>query len=171
MTAQVEIALEWQPPLEELMRRHAEKMPAVIREVLARLGIEGESYAKRLTPVDTGRLRASITHEVRGGDTLAIGSNVEYAPFILADTPPYIIRVKRKKALAWVVYPGKGSKKTRPASNDAAAWRALRKRGLAAYAKWVRHPGGKDILGQTAKHLQDKMPAVVQQVLKAQGVI
>lgn len=34
--------------------------------------------AKKLCPVDTGRLRSSITHEVEG-TTGRVGSNVEYA--------------------------------------------------------------------------------------------
>lgn len=39
--------------------------------------------AKRNAPVDTGRLRASITPEVRLGNPIEgiVGSNVEYAPY------------------------------------------------------------------------------------------
>ena len=46
-----------------------------------------ERSAKLYAPVDTGRLRASITPEVRtgfgGGDVIqgVVGSNVEYAPY------------------------------------------------------------------------------------------
>ena len=54
------------------------------------IGLKAEGYAKRLCPVGTvestgkkgyrgGTLRNSITHTV-DGDTVAIGSNVEYAP-------------------------------------------------------------------------------------------
>lgn len=44
------------------------------------LAIEGD--AKRKAPVDTGRLRNSITHE-RSDDELSarVGTNVEYAPY------------------------------------------------------------------------------------------
>lgn len=45
---------------------------------LEKIGLVAEGYAKKLTPVDTGRLRNSITHEVDGNDVY-IGSNVEYA--------------------------------------------------------------------------------------------
>lgn len=44
-----------------------------------------ERYAREGAPVDTGRLRASITHEIRheGTDTIGVvGSNVEYAPWM-----------------------------------------------------------------------------------------
>lgn len=49
---------------------------------LIRRCIRVESAAKRLCPVDSGRLRGSITHElVRQGRTLVgrVGTNVEYA--------------------------------------------------------------------------------------------
>lgn len=48
--------------------------------------------AKRLAPVDTGRLRASITPEVRlsGNNVLGVvGSNVTYAPFVELGTKPH----------------------------------------------------------------------------------
>lgn len=42
-----------------------------------------QNGARRRVPVDTGRLRNSITHEITGdGLNAAIGSNVEYAPFV-----------------------------------------------------------------------------------------
>lgn len=46
------------------------------------IGGKAESYAKRLCPVDTGRLRNSITHEQYDDNTEIIGTNVEYAPFV-----------------------------------------------------------------------------------------
>ena len=45
---------------------------------LIKCGAAWESYAKQGAPVDTGRLRNSMTHELEGEDTVAIGSNVEY---------------------------------------------------------------------------------------------
>lgn len=49
-----------------------------IYALLEAWGIMGESFAKQETPVDTGRLRNSITHETQG-DFAVIGTNVEYA--------------------------------------------------------------------------------------------
>jgi HK97 gp10 family phage protein len=43
------------------------------------IGLTAEKYAKQIVPVDTGRLRNSITHEVDGKEVY-IGTNVEYAP-------------------------------------------------------------------------------------------
>ena len=45
------------------------------------IGLTAEKYAKEATPVRTGRLRNSITHEVDAKDVY-IGSNVEYAPHV-----------------------------------------------------------------------------------------
>lgn len=56
-----------------------EKMIAARERSLEKIGLVAEGYAKRLCPVDTGRLRNSITHEVED-DSVYIGSNVEYAP-------------------------------------------------------------------------------------------
>jgi HK97 gp10 family phage protein len=52
---------------------------------LARRTIRVETAAKRGAPVDTGRLRSSITHELGrdGGDLVGrVGTNVEYAPHV-----------------------------------------------------------------------------------------
>ena len=46
------------------------------------IGGKAESYAKKLCPVDTGRLRNSITHQQYDDSTEVIGSNVEYAPYV-----------------------------------------------------------------------------------------
>ena len=48
---------------------------------LLAIGSAAEGHAKALTPVDTGRLRNSISHAA-SGDTAYIGTNVEYAPYV-----------------------------------------------------------------------------------------
>lgn len=49
--------------------------------VLAAMGEIVEGYAKDDAPVDTGRLRNSITHQTEGNDEY-IGTNVEYAVYV-----------------------------------------------------------------------------------------
>lgn len=50
---------------------------------LEKCGLVAEGYAKLKCPVDTGRLRNSITHEVRESEkAVYIGTNVEYAPYV-----------------------------------------------------------------------------------------
>lgn len=46
------------------------------------VGGTAEGYAKMLCPVDTGNLRNSIAHEMRGENTVAVGTNVHYAPYV-----------------------------------------------------------------------------------------
>ena len=51
------------------------------RRGLEAIGLTGEGYAKRETPVDTGRLRNSISHAT-DDEAAYIGTNVEYAPYV-----------------------------------------------------------------------------------------
>ena len=52
-----------------------------IERALEKIGLVAERYAKENCPVDTGRLRNSITHQVSGLEVY-IGTNVEYAPYV-----------------------------------------------------------------------------------------
>lgn len=49
-----------------------------VLKALTSIGIEAERYAKAQCPVDTGRLRNSISNEVKDSEVY-IGTNVEYA--------------------------------------------------------------------------------------------
>jgi HK97 gp10 family phage protein len=68
---------------------------AVVR-ALESIGLTAEAYAKLNCPVDTGRLRNSITHTVdESGQVVYIGTNVEYAAYVELGTvntkaQPYI---------------------------------------------------------------------------------
>lgn len=68
-------------------------------KILEMIGLKAEGYAKKLCPVGTvestgkkgyrgGTLRNSYTHVV-DGDSVTIGSNVEYAPFVELGTGPF----------------------------------------------------------------------------------
>lgn len=70
--------------------------------ILEIIGLKAEGYAKKLCPVGTqestgvkgyrgGTLRNSITHRVVNGDTLEVGSNVEYAPYVELGTGPHFV--------------------------------------------------------------------------------
>lgn len=53
-----------------------------IARALETIGLVAERYAKEYAPVDTGRLRNSITHETAPEEgAVYIGTNVEYAPY------------------------------------------------------------------------------------------
>ncbi len=52
-----------------------------LQKGLKAIGMTAEGHAKKETPVDTGRLRNSISH-AETKDSTYIGTNVEYAPYI-----------------------------------------------------------------------------------------
>ena len=59
-----------------------EALPDVKNRALMRCGAVVENYAKRTVPVDTGRLRNSLHHEMESEDTVAIGTDVEYGKYV-----------------------------------------------------------------------------------------
>lgn len=70
----------------ELTSHKDEIIQATVQQILLGLeaiGEKGEGYAKEDCPVDTGRLRASISHKSETNELAAyIGTNVEYAPYV-----------------------------------------------------------------------------------------
>lgn len=48
---------------------------------LEAIGLQAEGYAKKKCPKDTGRLQNSISHAT-DKDSVYIGTNVEYAPYV-----------------------------------------------------------------------------------------
>ncbi len=52
-----------------------------ITKALEEIGLTAEGYAKKKCPVDTGRLRNSISHAAKE-QTVYIGTNVEYAVYV-----------------------------------------------------------------------------------------
>lgn len=64
---------------DEVIQQLGERLGRALEAV----GIQAEGDAKALCPVDTGRLRNSITHTIDAGDkTAIIGTNVEYAQYV-----------------------------------------------------------------------------------------
>lgn len=72
---------------------------------LERVGLQAEGYAIDLAPVDTGRLRNSISHVV-DGNTVYIGTNVEYAPYVELGTGKYY---PGGRPTPWVYQDAKGN--------------------------------------------------------------
>lgn len=87
----------------EILKALEEKKKAA----LTGIGIQAEGFAKRLTPVDTGRLRNSITHAVRGDDVY-IGTNVQpYSVYVELGTGIYASDGKGRKS-PWGYYDRNG---------------------------------------------------------------
>lgn len=59
-----------------------------VEKALEKIGLVAERYAKEKCVVDTGRLRNSISHQT-DEDTVYIGTNVEYAPYVEFGTGVY----------------------------------------------------------------------------------
>ena len=57
-----------------------------LKRALEAIGITAEGYAKQDTPVDTGRLRNSIGNAI-DGNSVYIGTNVEYGPYVELGSP------------------------------------------------------------------------------------
>lgn len=93
---------------EEPLRRLLVDPDGEVARHLTRLAVTVQNEARRLCPVDTGRLRSSITHQVRTdprGVVARVGTNVVYAPFIelgtrFAEAQPFLrpalLAVKRR---------------------------------------------------------------------------
>jgi len=101
----VEIDIELQG-----LKETQEEMERIVRDLHGDAFLNGmriatllvQRSAKQKAPVDTGRLRASITPEVRWvGDKAigVVGSNADYAPYIELGTRPHF--VPRKYIGVW----------------------------------------------------------------------
>ena len=53
-----------------------------LKKAIATATLETESKAKQRAPVDTGRLRSSISSSFKGDDTGQVSVNVSYAPYM-----------------------------------------------------------------------------------------
>lgn len=70
-----------------------------IEKALEKVGLTAERYAKLACPVDTGRLRNSISH-THDKNTAYIGTNVEYAPYVEMGTKKMAAKPYLKPAIA-----------------------------------------------------------------------
>lgn len=115
--------------------------PRIVERILNYTGVEGEKLTKKQTKVDTGRLRSSVTYQI-SDNVLKIGSNVKYAPFILGDVGPYVIRPRKRKALRFKI------------GNEY------------IFSKKVNHPGAYGVLSKVKEELQRKyIPEIIKKVL------
>lgn len=71
----------------EIRENNAAQVDAALNSAIAKaltmIGQQAEGYAKMMCPVDTGRLKNSITNAIdTDADAVYIGTNVEYAPLV-----------------------------------------------------------------------------------------
>lgn len=73
--------------LVEVQENNVEQVEAAMNKAIAKaltmIGLKAEDNAKAICPVDTGRLRNSITNAIDTEENAVyIGTNVEYGPYI-----------------------------------------------------------------------------------------
>ncbi|PJN38980.1 hypothetical protein CG747_20790 [Streptomyces sp. CB02959] len=85
------------------LRRVLGRMSADVRRAVERTGTDVQNEARRVAPVDTGRLRSSIVaRPTRGrGAGYEVGTNVNYAAAVEYGTAPHVIVPKNGRALYW----------------------------------------------------------------------
>lgn len=83
----------------------AKKMKAAIKRALTRIGMQAESFAKKLCVVDTGKLRNSITWKIQD-DAAYIGTAVEYGKYVELGTGKYYSGGRKTP---WVYKDAKGN--------------------------------------------------------------
>ena len=68
------------------MQKALKEMPDLVQEELGKAVVElvliVEAKAKELCPVDTGKLRASITPVIQSWAKAFVGTNTSYAPYV-----------------------------------------------------------------------------------------
>ena len=68
----------------KLVRKRHASYPDIFKEInknfLPKAGVEVQKTAIKLAPVDQGRLKGSIQYKA-SGDSVRVGTNVEYAPY------------------------------------------------------------------------------------------
>jgi len=136
-----------------------------------RFAMAAERWMKKFTPVDTGRLRSSIHHALVDKNTIMVGSNVEYAPYILPDTKPYFIRAKNAKALRFIAPATQrvsSSYRKRTLLYRTESGKLTTKKSKAAYIfrKKVRHPGGANVLGRAADQVESRAEQIIRNAVK-----
>lgn len=68
---------------EDNTEQWGEEFQAALLRGLESVGLVAEGYAKGFCPVNTGRLRNSVTHAIDNDEKAAyIGTNVEYGPYV-----------------------------------------------------------------------------------------
>lgn len=83
--------------LNSLIRKLERLQKAAVEEAIMEACLVVEADAKQLCPVDDGQLRQSITSELVDSTTGAVGTAVEYAPYVHQGTGIYAVKGDGRK--------------------------------------------------------------------------
>jgi len=93
MPVDLKIRVQGEKEIQKYITTLAKKTPGTVKKIISKVLIIVEGEAKKLVPTDTGRLRGSITHEVRQREQRYIGivgSKVKYAGFVEKGTKRHL---------------------------------------------------------------------------------
>lgn len=93
--------------LERLVKKLNKISSTAVTQSIERACLLVEGTAKELCPVDDGQLRQSITSEMINELTGAVGTNVEYAPYVHQGTGIYAVNGDGRKE-RWKYQDAKG---------------------------------------------------------------
>lgn len=77
----ISIKVEGQAEVNKAIQQALKKSEEQTYKAVKASCIKVENRAKHLAPVDTGRLKSSITHEANKSDG-RVGTNLEYSPYV-----------------------------------------------------------------------------------------
>ena len=83
------------------IKQYQKELKEEVFKALKETVLQIEKEAKRKCPVDTGRLRNSITPEIESSVEGKVGTNVKYASAVEYGTKPHEIKPKKAKRLVW----------------------------------------------------------------------
>ena len=69
-----------------MTENHANELRAELskakKAALTAVGLQASKNVRQITPIDTGRLKSSISYRLQGDSAVSIGTNVEYATYV-----------------------------------------------------------------------------------------
>ena len=75
--------------------------PLQVKNALIKSALLVEAQAKADCPVDTGTLRRSITHEFIGDNTIQVGTNLDYGPYVEYGTGLFAVMGNGRQDVPW----------------------------------------------------------------------
>lgn len=106
----IEVSVSGQIVIQDFFKTFNQQFMERIERALNLASSLIEGQAKELVPVDTGRLKNSITHRISKSEhriDAEVGTNVAYAPYVEFPTKPHFPPVS---AIAnWVEHKGRGA--------------------------------------------------------------
>jgi len=145
--------------LEQFIALAPGKALTAARGIIRDLTLVGIRELKKECPVDTGRMRSSITSEVAPDELSShSGPTVNYADCVVKGTRPHRIYAKAGGVLRFPPFGAHGG-----ASRATFVFGGKSKNVPWLFARYVNHPGTKpnDFPGRAAENVRDQAPDII----------